>query len=421
MGEYWLVNQASRVKLSKADQDLIQRIFDQQEIVYDPDTMSQDTGQLARALLKGFGKTATQYASEDYLAYTMMEINLNRFGFNKNLAEIYELNQAVRAAESFQQFKDMATEIIGNYKVHHLRTEYNLAVATAQNAARYNRQVAEAEIFPYLQYQTAGDDKVREEHAALDGKIFSIHDAELDAIYPPNGFGCRCEMVQVDSQEGQQKGITPASEGKGLLGEEWDNMVKYGFDKNKAVAGEVFDLNKVYAQQLNLAPKRDLADLGFANINLPVSSALKSMLKNGKLPMEDLSQDTLLKRFSKKARISNGKPVMVIEDHAGRPVGLERETLVGQTSGSFLSPQEQRNALFMNVEKVMRNPDEVWLVPGTGDSYKYVYVKFYQDEAMAVTTLVDRDQGRRIVTWEKVKNENSIRKGLLIKRSYGSK
>jgi SPP1 gp7 family putative phage head morphogenesis protein len=414
-----LRNGTGKVSLTQADQDLIKQIFDEQKIPYHPETMFQDTEQLSKALLEGFGNKVFDYASEDNLVYSMMEINLNRFGFNKNVAEIVELNNALRDSKGFSDFKDKAGEILGTFKTTYLRTEYDLAVATGQNSARYLNQMAEAAIFPYLQYQTAGDDKVREEHAALDGKVFSIHDPELDAIYPPNGFNCRCEMVQVDSGEAIDTGITTGEEAKGLLAEDWDNMKKYGFDRNPAKTGEIFDLNRIYADQLDQARPKDLYDLTFNDVNLPMATALKSTLQHGNMPLDDLSQDTLLKAFDKKMVKVGDKKFNLFTDHANRPIGLQRETLVGQTSGSFVGPKEMRNSIFVNMEDVLAKPDEVWLMPLEDNAYKQIYIRYYDDQAMVVTTLVDMESGRRISSWSMMNNEVATRRGLLIYKGYG--
>lgn len=407
------------MKLTKEDQDLIKKIFDEENITYHPGTMFQDTRQLAEALSKGFGKQAFDYASADNLAFSMMEINLNRFGFNKNVAEIVELNLALRESSNFNDFKTRAQDIIGTFKTHHLRTEYDLAVSTGQNASRYLNQLREASVFPYLQYQTAGDDKVREEHAALDGKIFSIHDPELSAIYPPNGFNCRCEMVQIDSDE--VDAVTTGSEGIGMLGEEWDRMQKYGFDRNPAETGEIFDLNKIYAQQLEQASTRELYDLTFNDINLPMAESLKSTLRHPSLVISGLSQEAILKAFDKVAVEIESKKFKVFTDYGKRPVGLQRETVIGQTSGSYLSPQEHRHALWMYLKDVVNTPDEVWLMPLENNTYKQTYIRYYKNEAIMVTTLVDAEQGRRITSWSKLTNEVANRKGLLIFKSYGNK
>ncbi len=48
-----------------------------------------------------------------------------------------------------------------------------------------------------LQYRTANDGKVREEHAVLHNTTLPISDPFWDSYYPPNGWNCRCSVVQV--------------------------------------------------------------------------------------------------------------------------------------------------------------------------------------------------------------------------------
>lgn len=48
-----------------------------------------------------------------------------------------------------------------------------------------------------MQYRTANDDKVREEHAALHGTTLPVDDPFWDKYFPPLGWNCRCTAVQV--------------------------------------------------------------------------------------------------------------------------------------------------------------------------------------------------------------------------------
>lgn len=52
--------------------------------------------------------------------------------------------------------------------------------------------------FPYLKYKTAGDSHVRDEHATLNNFTAHIDDKIWDKIYPPNGWRCRCYIVQTN-------------------------------------------------------------------------------------------------------------------------------------------------------------------------------------------------------------------------------
>jgi len=47
----------------------------------------------------------------------------------------------------------------------------------------------------WLEYRTAGDTRVRPEHAALEGVVFKAGSSEAANIYPPNSYQCRCVMV----------------------------------------------------------------------------------------------------------------------------------------------------------------------------------------------------------------------------------
>jgi len=49
--------------------------------------------------------------------------------------------------------------------------------------------------FPYAQYQSAGDSKVRPTHAALDGIIMPADSPFWDSHTPPWEWGCRCHKV----------------------------------------------------------------------------------------------------------------------------------------------------------------------------------------------------------------------------------
>ncbi|MCR5312985.1 MAG: phage head morphogenesis protein [Bacteroidaceae bacterium] len=57
-----------------------------------------------------------------------------------------------------------------------------------------------------LQYRTAQDSHVREDHALLHGTTLPPSDPFWDKYYPPNGWGCRCTVVQV------RKGKFPLSD-----------------------------------------------------------------------------------------------------------------------------------------------------------------------------------------------------------------
>lgn len=77
--------------------------------------------------------------------------------------------------------------------------EYNFAVASAQSAGKWHEFSEYADRY-YLQYRTAKDERVREEHAILDGITLPIDDKFWDEFFPPNGWNYRCEAIQVSKK-----------------------------------------------------------------------------------------------------------------------------------------------------------------------------------------------------------------------------
>ena len=96
-------------------------------------------------------------------------------------------------------------EIINNMNLKYnktwLMTERNNAIAGSQMASRWNTFTNEKKEFPYLKYQTVGDDNVRNDHRILDGIVKPVDDPFWKTYYPPNGWGCRCDVIQVTGNE----------------------------------------------------------------------------------------------------------------------------------------------------------------------------------------------------------------------------
>lgn len=82
------------------------------------------------------------------------------------------------------------------YNSNYLRAEYNFVQSSAEMAAKWERFSEDGDRYN-LQYRTAGDGKVRPEHAALNGVTLPPSDPFWEEYYPPNGWNCRCTVVQV--------------------------------------------------------------------------------------------------------------------------------------------------------------------------------------------------------------------------------
>ena len=98
-----------------------------------------------------------------------------------------------------KQYADFQADVIklnNKYNKAYLYAEYKHAISTSQMAAKWVGIEADGDRY-LLQYRTAEDNRVREDHAALDGITLPPSDPFWSKYYPPNGWGCRCTAVQV--------------------------------------------------------------------------------------------------------------------------------------------------------------------------------------------------------------------------------
>jgi SPP1 gp7 family putative phage head morphogenesis protein len=74
----------------------------------------------------------------------------------------------------------------------------------AYASGRYEQQREAKAAVPYWMYLTVGDANVRDEHAALDGKVLPADDPFWQGHYPPWDFGCRCVVAGVTAGQADE-------------------------------------------------------------------------------------------------------------------------------------------------------------------------------------------------------------------------
>jgi SPP1 gp7 family putative phage head morphogenesis protein len=161
--------------------------------------------------------------------YTM---NIFQFSAAKNLYQMQIMRDMVydenRKLKSFSQFQKDANEFLNVSNQTHLRVEYELASNGAIMADQWNRMYADRDINPYFVYVTRNDDRVRPEHADLNGKVFSFDSPAGQDIYPPNGWNCRCTIEPTNNN----KGLLSESQAKSLLEKEVNNDFRYNVGRD---------------------------------------------------------------------------------------------------------------------------------------------------------------------------------------------
>lgn len=368
--------------------------------------------ELVKGLKSGYG-TTVGYNTPDTLAYQLMEYNLFEFSASKTEARLAAMtdlliDQDKNEIRSFEDFEKLAKEKSSSFNREWLQSEYNLSIAVGQTSAQYHRYMAQKDDFPYVEYQTAGDSKVRSQHAKLDGKIFSLDDKEAMKLWPPNGYGCRCEMLQTNKRP---KEVTTGKAAQELMQEADPKWKNSQFEINRADLKQVFTKEQFYSDIKGL-PKK-LNNMTFNKYDLAKWETFKQDLNPIQLD-KTITADNVKELF----KSEKDKTFMGFKDYFGRKLMLSEANFKKHVTGKYLDKQEVRHQMFPHIKEVLNNPDEVWYnSPDKLERKKFQsrYLKFYEDMIFVIDCEV-KGEGLQINTWYQAKKEDlNLRKGLLVR------
>lgn len=232
-----------------------------------------------RALSKAIDTTISQRVSES----TRRALEHNTFVFSgmkayTSLREAGSLDFTDKDGKpkSWHAFKKEADALNVKYNEHYLHTEYQFATRSAENVNKWEQIEQNSDRFN-LQYRTAGDDKVRDDHQALEGTTLPASDPFWDQYYPPNGWNCRCVAVEVRKskypESDSEEAIAKGRRGTTQIGKDGTNKAEiFRFnpgkdkkifpDKHPYTSGDCGKLKAIWrylstAEQINLEEKAD--------------------------------------------------------------------------------------------------------------------------------------------------------------------
>lgn len=372
------------------------------------------TSPKARGIVNQAGIT---YNAPDDAFRTALEQNLFHFSAAKTLAEVQRLNQALRDSEGYDDFRRRAERIADTFNRTWQRTEYGTAVNCAENASTYHRLKGEVDVFPYWEYRTVGDDRVREEHAALDGLILRHDDPLWDKIYPPNGWKCRCYVVpkmaaEVNvSEQSQHQRVDEY-----MQTPDWKNAEAQHWDINRAKQGLVFDANQMYIRKFpdNAAAYMDRVKPDRWGLEPSVRKLQQQAAETA-----SVYAGTPEEFWEAHKQVIGGREYLVVKDYNGREWRMDRKTFDIHTTNKT-KKRAYRVELLENIFNVAQNPDEVWLGrtdEDFGNGIKaldsYLFIKHYTNQTIAVAGKI---KGDKLIfsTWFPIKDKN-VRRGILVK------
>lgn len=187
-------------EVSKGFKDAMKAIFNQKGSSFSIDIMADGNVQnLIEAHAGVLDRNLQRLEMSDLMRQRLTRSNYIFSG----LKTFHELNEAFPSLldengnkKTFERFLNDVRKIDETYNSNYLRAEYNFVQASAEMAAKWEKFMEDGDHY-YLQYRTQHDDKVRPEHASLDRVTLPPSDSFWESYYPPNGWNCRCTVVQV--------------------------------------------------------------------------------------------------------------------------------------------------------------------------------------------------------------------------------
>ena len=190
----------TRKRLSSLFSGMMQAMFKQKGATFSVDIVADPA---AREFIEAHTATLDESFSKVDMSEKMRRrLSRSNYIFS-GMKTFHELHEAFPSMfdengnrKSFERFLKDVRSIDQTYNVNYLRAEYNFVNASARAAAKWESFAEDGDRYN-LQYRTQSDDKVRPEHAALNRVTLPPSDPFWEEFYPPNGWNCRCSVVQV--------------------------------------------------------------------------------------------------------------------------------------------------------------------------------------------------------------------------------
>lgn len=252
-----------------------------------------------------------------------------------------------------------------------LATIFDTNIQTAYAAGRYRALQANVADRPYWQYVAVLDSRTRPRHRALNGRTFRHDDPVWGAIFPPNGFRCRCSVRGLVRGDLQDLGIDLSSSAGRLSDIEVPTSRKPGAPTARVTRfemspGEYFapdpgwnynpgaaSLKPFAPPPLDTLPRTFPQGVALPTLPSPTPVAASRLLADG-LPPQDYAR-AFLREFG--ADLGQG---VVFKDVTGAALAID-EALFKDGAGQWKSIKNFRGPYMGLLADAVKAPDEIWL------------------------------------------------------------
>jgi SPP1 gp7 family putative phage head morphogenesis protein len=332
----------------------------------------------------------------DTSVYERYMQNAYQFSASRNQETTAKLQSAVfkdGQVQSFNKFKRDAEQICNVENEVHLRVEYETCRTAAVGGERWRQIEKLKDYYPYWVYRGVMDNREREDHVELEGKVYRIGDKNGDQIFFPNGFNCRCDGVSIDDDRIEEEGLSIRTENEAA--QDLKNNVDEQFRFNPAHQGmlpkkDVTNGNSWDANSFGLSkPKADDNPEGL-NSRITAASGLHQVM-------------TIVNQWKDKYST----------DKKGNVIFQNKDTFTNVILNNIAIHHIQKHPRgFEGLPNTIENPDEIWGM--WGDEKQMIVLRNYITFGKTASYIVQTKDG--IITDAFAVSNGSLnkfRKGLI--------
>lgn len=239
---------------------------------------------------------------------------------------------------------------------------FDTNVRSSYAAGRWASIQRVKEARPYLRYTAIRDGRTRPEHLAWHGTVLPVDDDWWKTHYPPNGWRCRCTVVQLSRRDLERQGLEVAERPPGDAARQWRNPrtgelveVPAGIDPGFGYNPGADHWRALTARPLPdgslslpaISPPADLPPLP------PARPVPATRLLPGGLAPEDY-----VDRFLGEFGATRAKPV-VFTDAIGEAVVIDDSMFIDARGRTKLL-KRGRGPHILLIADAIRAPDEIW-------------------------------------------------------------
>ncbi len=311
-----------------------------------------------------------------------------------------------------------------------LKLIYRQNTQSAYMAGRYKQQLENADSAPYLCYIAVLDQKTRPAHAALHNMVFRYDDPFWGAMYPPNGWNCRCRVAAYSESRLKRRGLK-VSDSAG-------HMVTRVVETVNRQTGEVTRRTVTGYRHGGKGSLESFTDAGFsynpgkvwledALANVPEPAQATTWKDMGLRPLRDVPAE---ERLPAPELLPVAESQEEAEKRLAEALGFtdERQRIVKTPMGSRVIRREllahmvekradARERFANYVLPTLERPFEVWLKQHEDGKLRESYIGLFHEAKYSLLVVVRINRDGSLV-WNMMNREpkkmDSLREGMLV-------